>query len=156
MPIPCLSLDSQPEAVGQPPGLCPGLPLGFCRGCGTMPRKTAWAYPACPGVPVPSVRNISAQARRKVRGGVLLSSGHMGGACMFLPPCPLTDIKQAHPAYPFCSFFIPVSHRKGTGGQIPRPIPAKCTGKKGNSGKSENPRISCICGHKPEMHSPAF
>lgn len=61
------------------------------------------------------------------------------GACMFLPPCPLTDIKRAHPAYPFCSFFIPVSHRKGTGGQIPRPIPAKCTGKKGNSGKSEKP-----------------
>jgi hypothetical protein len=58
---------------------------------------------------------------------------------MFLPPCPLTDIKQAHPAYPFCTFFIPVSHRKGTGGQIPRPIPAKCTGKKGNSGKSEKP-----------------
>lgn len=37
---------------------------------------------------------------------------HGGGACMFLPPCPLTDIKQAHPAYPFCTFFIPVSHRK--------------------------------------------
>ena len=78
------------------------------------------------------------------------------GACMFLPPCPLTDIKRAHPAYPFCSFFIPVSHRKGTGGQIPRPIPSKCTGKKGNSGKSENPRISCICGHRPEMHSSVF
>ena len=32
----------------QPRGGCPGLPLGFCRGCGTMPRKTAWVYPACP------------------------------------------------------------------------------------------------------------
>lgn len=105
---------------------------------------------------MPSVRRISPQARREVRGGVLLSSVHIWGRVLSIPACRLTDIKQAHPAYPFCTFFIPVSHRKGDRGtNLPSHLP-KCTGKKGNSGKMGNPCIYWICRHRQEIHIPVL
>ena len=105
---------------------------------------------------MPSVRLHLAQARGEVRGGVLLSSAHIWERAYPVAPCRSTDIKQARPAYPFCTFLSPFPTGKGLGGQICRPIPEKCTGKKGNSGKRENPCIYWICRHRQEMHSSVF
>ncbi len=105
---------------------------------------------------MPSVRLN--QHRRTGKSGVA-SCFHrvcVPGACISVPPCRLTDKKQAHPAYPFCTFFIPVSHRKGTWEQIRRPIPAKSTVKTGTGGKRENPCIYCIRRHRQEMHIPVL
>ena len=50
-------------------------------------------------------------------------------------PCRSTDIKQARPAYPFCTFLSPFPTGKGLRGQIRRPIPENAHGKRGTAEK---------------------
>lgn len=151
------------------------VPRFTARGNKYSHRGTA---PACPWVPrVPVVQcplrrpgasclSLSSRAVGKAPSGTG-TRGSQGWRPAFIgsvfreraypaAPCRLADIKQARPAYPFCTFLSPFPTGKGLRGQIRRPIPAKCTGKKGNSGKSENPCIYWICGHRQEMCSPIF
>ena len=40
--------------------------------------------------------------------------------------------------------------------RFPVPFLQNAQGKRGTAEKAKNPHISCICGHRPEMHSSVF
>ena len=84
---------------------------------------------------MPSVRLHLAQARGEVRGGVLLSSAHMRERAYPAASCRSADIKQARPAYPFCTFLSPFPTGKGLGDRFAVPFLQKAQGKRGTAEK---------------------
>ena len=106
-----------------------------------------------------------AQAHRKVRGGVLLPSVFVL-ACTWRIRVPFNIRKAVFPLPFYVPLLSPFPQKDGKReincmhrGRPAVPFRQEAQGKTGTVEKVENPHnlhVSCICRHKPEMHSPVL